>query len=184
MADLNSAQRTALYRTLGNPLRRSILDYLERHGEANSTALAAALGESTGTTSYHLRKLAELNLIEEVAEKSGGRERWWRPLPFSHQTPDPATMTPAEYAAAENFARLKLATDTELYIRALKEYAGPEGWAQVQRHNGAYLAKEDLHAFMRDYLALVERYSRTRADAPEGARRIAFRFFCAPDDPE
>jgi DNA-binding transcriptional ArsR family regulator len=40
-----------------------------------STSVAGALGESTGATSYHLRKLAEQHLIEEVPERSGGRER-------------------------------------------------------------------------------------------------------------
>jgi DNA-binding transcriptional ArsR family regulator len=179
---MTSAQRTALYKTLGNPLRRRILDHLGRHGEANSTTVAEALGESTGTTSYHLRKLAELKLIEEISEKSGGRERWWRSLPFSHRTPDPADMTPAEYAAAEDLARLKLGHDMELYIRALKEYAGPEGWAQVQRH-GSYMSKEELHGFFREYLALLERYGRHREDAPEGARPMALRFFCVPEEP-
>jgi DNA-binding transcriptional ArsR family regulator len=66
--ELTSLERTALYKSLGNPLRRRILDYLGRHGEANSTVLARELGESSGTTSYHLRKLADQHLIEEIAE--------------------------------------------------------------------------------------------------------------------
>ncbi|MET8942049.1 helix-turn-helix domain-containing protein [Streptomyces sp. NPDC004542] len=178
--ELTGLERTALYKSLGNPLRRRILDYLGRHTEANSTVLARELGESSGTTSYHLRKLAEQRLIEEIPEKSGGRERWWRALPFSHTTPDPATMSPEEYAAAEHLALLKIEVDTRLFRRAHEEYRGPQGWAQVQR-TGAWMTKEDLHAFVRAYQGLLDRYGHTREDAPEGARHVNLRFYAAPE---
>jgi DNA-binding transcriptional ArsR family regulator len=178
---MTSTERTALYRTLAHPLRGQILQYLGRHGEANSTALARHLGESTGTTSYHLRKLAELNLIEEIREKSGGRERWWRSLPFSHTTPDPATMEPAEYAAAEHFARLRVGRDIELYVRANKEWAGPDGWAQVQRHGGS-MTKGELLAFMSEYRTLLGKYVHAREDAPEEGRPVLLRFFAVTEE--
>jgi DNA-binding transcriptional ArsR family regulator len=177
---MTSAERTALYRTLANPLRRRIRQYLDEHGEANSTTLARELAESTGTTSYHLRKLADLGLIEEIPEKSGGRERWWRSVPFNHTTPDPATMEPAEYAAAEHLARLKIGLDTELYLRVYQEYAGPEGWAQLHRYGG-YMTKDELHAFTREYLALLDKHGHSRQAAPDGARAISLRFFAIPD---
>jgi DNA-binding transcriptional ArsR family regulator len=177
--EMTSLERTALYKSLGNPLRRRILDYLGRHGEANSTVLARELGESSGTTSYHLRKLAEQRLIEEIPEKSGGRERWWRSLPFSHTTPDPATMAPEEYAAAEQLALLKIEMDTRLFRRAHQEYRGPEGWAQVQR-TGTWMTKEDLLEFVRAYQALLDRYGHPEDDVPEGARHVNLRFYAAP----
>ncbi|MER6467422.1 ArsR/SmtB family transcription factor [Streptomyces collinus] len=180
MPEMTSLERTALYKSLGNPLRRRILDYLGRHGEANSTVLARELGESSGTTSYHLRKLAEQRLIEEIPEKSGGRERWWRALPFRHTTPDPAAMTPEEYAAAEQLAHLKIEVDTALFRRAHQEYRGPDGWAQVQR-NGTWMTREELLAFMRDYQALIERHGHTREEAPDGARPVSMRFYAVPE---
>ncbi|WP_333774065.1 ArsR/SmtB family transcription factor [Streptomyces sp. IBSBF 3136] len=180
MPEMTSLERTALYKSLGNPLRRRILDYLGRHGEANSTVLARELGESSGTTSYHLRKLAEQRLIEEIPEKSGGRERWWRALPFSHTTPDPASMPPEEYAAAEQLAHLKIEVDTALFRRAHQEYRGPDGWAQVQR-NGTWMTREELLAFMRDYHALIERHGHPREEAPDGARPVSMRFYAVPE---
>lgn len=177
---LTGLERTALYKSLGNPLRRRILDYLGRHGEANSTVLARELGESSGTTSYHLRKLAEQRLIEEIPEKSRGRERWWRALPFRHTTPDPASMSPQEYAAAEQLALLKIEVDTGLLRRAHQEYRGPEGWAQVQR-TGTWMTKDGLHDFVRAYRELLDRYGHAAQDAPEGARRVNLRFYAAPD---
>ncbi|AOR37111.1 hypothetical protein BFF78_16195 [Streptomyces fodineus] len=177
---MTSLERTALYKSLGNPLRRRILEYLGRHAEANSTVLARELGESSGTTSYHLRKLAEQRLIEEIPEKSGGRERWWRALPFRHTTPDPATMPPEEYAAAAQLAHLKIEFDTALYRRAHEEYRGPAGWAQVQRH-GTWLTREELLGFMREYQALLDRYGHPREEAPEGARPVLMRFYAVPE---
>jgi DNA-binding transcriptional ArsR family regulator len=51
-----------------------MLRHLAEDGTASSTTLAAALGESTGTTSYHLRVLADAGVIEEVPEQTNGRE--------------------------------------------------------------------------------------------------------------
>ncbi|MFH7338137.1 ArsR/SmtB family transcription factor [Streptomyces sp. KHY 26] len=183
LPEMTSLERTALYKSLGNPLRRRILEYLGRHGEANSTVLARELGESSGTTSYHLRKLAEQRLIEEIPEKSGGRERWWRALPFRHTTPDPATMTPDEYAAAAQLAHLKIEFDTDLYRRAHQEYRGPDGWAQVQRH-GTWMTREELHDFTRAYQALLDRYGHPRDRAPAGARPVLMRYYAVPEAAE
>ncbi|MEC3957514.1 helix-turn-helix domain-containing protein [Nocardia sp. CDC153] len=176
-----SAERTALYRTLAHPLRGRILQHLGTTAEANSTTLAEILGESTGTTSYHLRKLAESGLIAEIPEKSRGRERWWRALPFSHTMPDPATMAPDERAAAEQLATLKINADIDRYVRANKEWTGPDGWAQVQRHS-AYMTHVELQAFMDDYMELLRKHGHPLpADAPADAQLMSIRFFAVPE---
>jgi DNA-binding transcriptional ArsR family regulator len=176
-----NGDRSAIFRTLANPLRRRILSHLQQHREANSTSLARALGESTGTTSYHLRKLAEQGFVEEIPEKSGGRERWWRALPFHIQAPDPAKMAAAEWSAAIEHARARAGHDIDLYFRVLTQYEGPEGWAQSSR-GGFYMTKQELLAFYTDYLALLRKYGHTAHDVPEGARPVALRFFAVPDD--
>jgi DNA-binding transcriptional ArsR family regulator len=177
-----NGDQSAIFRTLANPLRRRILSHLQQHGEANSTTLARALGESTGTTSYHLRQLAEQGFVAEITEKSGGRERWWRALPFHIQAPDPAKMDAAELSAAIEHTKPKAKHDIDLYFRVLAQYEGPEGWAQSSR-GGSYLTKQELHAFFGEYLALLRKYDRPAADAPQGARPVALRFFAVPDDP-
>jgi predicted ArsR family transcriptional regulator len=65
-------------RTLAHPLRSRLLGALRFHGPATSTALAARLGTNSGATSYHLRQLAEVGLVEDDEERSNGRDRWWR----------------------------------------------------------------------------------------------------------
>jgi DNA-binding transcriptional ArsR family regulator len=176
-----NGDQSAIFRTLANPLRRRILSHLHQHGEANSTSLARALGESTGTTSYHLRKLAEQGFVAEIPEKSSGRERWWRALPFHIQAPDPAKMEAAEWSAAVEHTRAKSEHDIDLYFRVLAQYEGPDGWAQSSR-GGFYMTKEELLAFFKEYLALGWKYGHTARDAPAGARPVALRFFAVPDD--
>jgi DNA-binding transcriptional ArsR family regulator len=65
-------------RTLAHPLRSRLLSALRLDGPATSATLAARLDTNTGATSYHLRQLAEVGLIEEVGDRGTGRERWWR----------------------------------------------------------------------------------------------------------
>jgi len=174
-----SAERAELYKTLTNPVRRRILDYIGRHREANSTSVARALGESTGTTSYHLRKLAEQHLIEEIPERSGGRERWWRLLPVEHVMAAPAERTPEEDSALAEWNSQRLSADIDLYIRALAEYDGPDGWVQAQR-TGTWMTREGVRAFYAEYLDLLRKHSHSEALVPPDARPMAIRFLAIP----
>jgi DNA-binding MarR family transcriptional regulator len=172
-----SAERTALYQTLTSPVRRRILEHIGKHQEANSTSVARAIGESTGTTSYHLRKLAEQNLIEEVPGRSSGRERWWRLLPVHHRPAAPADRTPEERAALRSMRAQQLSADIDLALKAEDEYEGPDGWVQGSRWGG-YMTREELLAFFDEYMALLAKYGH---DEPsEGARAMMFRFYALP----
>lgn len=66
---------------LAHPLRVKIQDQLGLHGPATATQLAARLGESSGSTSYHLRQLEKYGFVEEDPDRGSGRERWWRRVP-------------------------------------------------------------------------------------------------------
>ena len=174
-----SAERTALYQTLTHPVRLRILNYLRHYREANSTGVSKALGESTGTTSYHLRKLAELHLIEEIPERSAGRERWWRVLPLDHRPAGPDERTPVEESALRQLRAQQLSADIQLALQAELEFSGPDGWVQGSRA-GCYMTKEELLAFYDEYIALLRKYGHTPEDAPDGARPMALRFFALP----
>src|SRR6188768_2154792 len=65
-------------RVLAHPLRARLLARLRLDGPATATKLAESLGTNTGATSYHLRQLADVGLVEEDEEAGRGRERWWR----------------------------------------------------------------------------------------------------------
>ena len=67
-------------RALAHPLRTGLLALLRSEGPSTASRLGQRLGESSGTTSYHLRRLASLGFVEEVAGQGTARERWWRAL--------------------------------------------------------------------------------------------------------
>src|SRR4051812_29697142 len=65
-------------RALAHPLRNRLLGLLRLHGPATASRLGRAVGESSGSTSYHLRQLAAYGFVEEVEGQGTARERWWR----------------------------------------------------------------------------------------------------------
>ena len=65
-------------RALAHPLRNRLLGLLRLDGPSTATLLGKRVGESSGSTSYHLRQLAAYGFVEEVSEHGTGRERWWR----------------------------------------------------------------------------------------------------------
>ena len=65
-------------RALAHPLRNRLLGLLRLHGPATATQLGQRVGESSGSTSYHLRQLEAYGFVEELEGHGSGRERWWR----------------------------------------------------------------------------------------------------------
>ena len=93
---------TGALRALAHPLRVRIYDILSQYGPQTASSLAERLGESTGSTSYHLRALAKHELIREVEDRGTARERWWeRPAGgVSFANPE-AMRTPAGRSATQ-----------------------------------------------------------------------------------
>jgi len=73
---------------MAHPLRLEILGLLAE-GPATASMLGRRLGESSGSTSYHLRVLARAGAVVEDPELGTRRERWWR-------RPDPFVLIPTD----------------------------------------------------------------------------------------
>ncbi|MGX1546326.1 ArsR/SmtB family transcription factor [Streptomyces adustus] len=65
-------------RGLAHPLRMQLLEALRQRGPATASQLAERFGESSGSTSYHLRQLAAHGFVEDAPQQGKGRERWWQ----------------------------------------------------------------------------------------------------------
>jgi DNA-binding transcriptional ArsR family regulator len=65
-------------KVVAHPLRVRLLGHLRGEGPATASELGRRVGESSGSTSYHLRELAKYGFIEEDPERRDGRERRWR----------------------------------------------------------------------------------------------------------
>ncbi|MBT2898613.1 helix-turn-helix domain-containing protein [Streptomyces sp. McG3] len=74
---LDPAQDGAALKALTHPLRLTLLGLLRQHGPATASELAARTGESSASTSYHLRVLAKYAFVTE-AEHRDSRERRWK----------------------------------------------------------------------------------------------------------
>ncbi|QXJ24137.1 helix-turn-helix domain-containing protein [Actinomadura graeca] len=169
-------------KALSHPLRRRILHRLRVHGPATSTTIGEVLGANTGTTSYHLRQLEKHGFIEEVPERSGGRERWWRPAGQRDlRMPPPEALAPQDRPVLAELLRAGHAEDMEILARLPAGYEREPAWARLSR-GFAHMTEEGLAAFFEDYVALLHRHAHGPEDAPPGARPLHIRLFSLPAD--
>jgi DNA-binding transcriptional ArsR family regulator len=98
-------------RALAHPLRIRILDLLPSRGPLTASKLGEIVGESSGSTSYHLRQLAKHGLVREVEGKGTARERWWERTPGGFSISSAGKDSPAGRQTAEavnmEFLRLR-----------------------------------------------------------------------------
>jgi DNA-binding MarR family transcriptional regulator len=170
-------------KALAHPMRRRMLSHLNAHGPATSTTLGELLGAKTGTTSYHLRQLEKYGFIEEIPERSTGRERWWRKAaaPRDVRTPTFQEIDPADRAVLAEFHRVGLEEDRRLLDRFPAAYLSDPAWAKGSR-GFARMTEAEFAAFYEEYIALLLRYGHDADTAPPGARPLYIRLFALPAD--
>ena len=142
----------------------------------------ATASQNSGTTSYHLRVLADAGIIEEVTERAHGRERWWRTIAVDLREPDYDSLSAAERAALDEWRAGQIPGELALVNRFVRDVRKHGGWAKASRASGYYTA-EDLDAFFDEYSELLAKYGHGRRDAPPGARLMQLRMFYIPDEP-
>lgn len=167
------------WRAMAHPMRRDILDHLDAHGPATSTTIAAALTSNTGTTSYHLRVLADAGVIEEDRTRRHGRERWWRTFPTDHREPDYPSLDDQARTALDAWRAQQAPGEIALLERFLREARQHERWAGMSR-GAAYFTLDGLTMFMNEYVDLLNRHSTGRHDAPPDARPMLTRMYFLP----
>lgn len=170
------------WKAMSHPLRREMLQYLGQHESATATTIAAALGENTGVTSYHLRVLADAGVIEEIPGHGHGRERWWRAISTDLREPDYDSLSPQERRALDEWRAGQIPGELALVNRFIRDVRQHGMWARAHRATGYYTA-EDLDAFFEDYAALLAKHGHTAHDIPPGARLMQLRMFYIPDEP-
>jgi DNA-binding transcriptional ArsR family regulator len=106
----------AALRALAHPLRIRILDLLPIRGPLTASKLGEIVGESSGSTSYHLRQLAKHGLVREVEGKGTARERWWERTPGGFSISSAGKDSPAgrQTAEAVNMEFLRLRSERVL----------------------------------------------------------------------
>jgi DNA-binding MarR family transcriptional regulator len=170
-------------KALSHPLRRRILHRLRADGPATSTTIGEVLGANTGTTSYHLRQLEKYGFIEEIPERSTGRERWWRRAEKLRdlRMPAPESLAAEDRPVLAELLRMSHAEDMKLLGRLPEAYARDRAWALLSR-GFAHMTEEGLAEFFEAYIRLLQRHSLRREDAPPDARPVYIRLFTLPAD--
>ena len=146
---------------LAHPLRSRLLTLLRTQGPATATELARQLDTNTGATSYHLRKLASVGLVEETQD-GRGRERPWRAATEMHGwTEHEVAYDPDAKAASDWLRGYYLRSFIERYERWLDvEASWPMAWQDVAGASdfAVRLTPARLEALNVDIQALYERY--------------------------
>ena len=174
----------AQLQALAHPVRLRLLEALGRR-PATATQLARELGESSGSTSYHLRVLGRAGIIEEDPAHPRGRERWWRRpeesllLPSGSDEPDAraAELRLRSYFVGRDDEALRRFVDGEQDLPPeWRESAFMGNWT-------VWLTPEEANELGARIVAILEPY-RSREGRPGSARRLlaTYRALPAPDE--
>jgi DNA-binding transcriptional ArsR family regulator len=161
-------------KALAHPLRVRMLGTLRNDGPATATQLAQRLGESTGTTSWHLRQLADNGFIEEDPDRGTRRDRWWRARDRASQL---SVRDFADQPELMSTIGVYLLSVLELdFARAADFLAGVDGWPPDWRDAvtfSDFSVRTDAAGLTRLNEELFEVLARHQARAvPEGAEPV------------
>lgn len=171
---------------LAHPLRLRLIAELSARGSATASQLAAALGESSGSTSYHLRQLHRHGFVEEDEGRGTARERVWIPrrggwnLPVFDLAEDPATAP-----AMDLVLQAQLALDRKRFLDTVAQAPDwPEEWreAAVRRDSHVTLNAEQLTRLHEALDEVVDRFKAVEPGA--GARRVSLVYMLLPTEHE
>lgn len=93
---------------VAHPLRLRLLGQLRAAGPATASSLGRVVGESSGSTSYHLRQLERYGFIELDPEQPSRREKVWRAVHRSTEFRMWEGAGPAEQAALDTVTGVQI----------------------------------------------------------------------------
>lgn len=163
-------------RAFAHPLRMKLLGRLRSHGPATASELGRHFGESSGSTSYHLRQLERFGFVVEDTEQLSRRERRWRAAHdvTSWRTSDFAD-TEAGLAAEAVLRRQQL----DIMLGRLEQWQSERhewdpAWLDAAGHSDMlmFVRPDDLRALTAELEAVVARYVENPrpADDPDAAQ--------------
>jgi DNA-binding transcriptional ArsR family regulator len=165
-----------LLHALTHPLRSKIVGLLRQHGPSTATQLAERLSVNTGATSYHLRQLAEVGLVEEDDKRGNARDRWWKAVHrgsyFNNidlMRDEPELSGAYLHGIAQTYA--------ENMSRAIDESTTlPTAWMEAGDMSDFtfYLTAKQLKQMREEIYAVMDKYRSEREDPhPRGYRPVA-----------
>ncbi|MFC7549815.1 helix-turn-helix domain-containing protein [Plantactinospora sp. GCM10030261] len=174
----------AQIKVLAHPLRARLLGELRTDGPATATRLAETLATNTGATSYHLRQLAEVGLVQEDVDRSVGRQRWWR---AAHDVSswrstgfddDPDASAASDWL--QTYQLRQLVERAEAWIAA--QHSEPPRWREAAQLNDMILrlSADDLRDLNEELTAVVERFRGREPSTAVDVRTVQVYYLTVP----
>jgi DNA-binding transcriptional ArsR family regulator len=155
-------------RALAHPLRGKLLGHLRTYGPSTATRLGQALGESSGSTSYHLRQLAAYGFVEELRDEGNARDRWWRARHRSTHFEAAAFLAdPDGREAVDELTHRQLAQQQRLLANyAAESQAIGDEWRVAASLNdwALHLSPDAVHELAEEINAVIARWRDTREE--------------------
>jgi DNA-binding transcriptional ArsR family regulator len=155
-------------KVVAHPLRVRLLGLLRSDGPATASELARKVGESSGSTSYHLRELFKYGFIEEDPDQHDGRERRWQARHrYTSWNSRELSETP-EGREAVKIMRLRQAEILGQTVQEFDESAWSPEWVEVAGLSDQFyeLPPEALREFMARTEELLDELAERHAGAP------------------
>ena len=157
---------------VAHPVRMGIIELLSVHGPMTATELADRLGETPANCSWHLRKLAEHEFIEE-ADGGTGRQRPWQMRHIGMSWAEGDDLGHDELRAGQALSRMLLERWVDRFLNANEQETDP-AWrdsAGLSQHV-AWLTPEELADLTGRLQEVASTYDDRLASGvrPEGAR--------------
>jgi DNA-binding transcriptional ArsR family regulator len=191
--EIQPARLTAAQlRGLAHPIRLQLLHVLRSDGPATATQLARRLGESSGSTSYHLRALHRAGLVEE-AERRNGRERWWQrtstlvAIPNSIPPDAPAGERTELQAAHAQIESILVEHDEQALASWMAiRYDLPVEWQDAQWIGNFRMwgTAAEIKEFVAAVINLVEPLRKSPEGPGSERKEVHFTFRVLPQEPE
>jgi DNA-binding transcriptional ArsR family regulator len=169
----------ATLKAVAHPLRVRLLGALRVDGPATASQLARRFGESSGSTSYHLRQLARFGYVEEDPEQPNARDRRWRAAHRYTSWSDADLAADPEGAEASRWMRERQRSFAARNAQAFED-ARPSWSQEWLRAAGQHdvivrLTPESLARLGQQITLLAEEYAEHDATAPD-AEQVALYF--------
>lgn len=156
-------------KAVAHPLRVRLLGALRSDGPSTASALGRRFGESSGSTSYHLRQLERFGFVEEDDRQPSGRERRWRAT-HRHTSLDEADFA-HDPEGRDAISRLRAVQRAALtrHAEAFDQAAESTDWlsAAGQSDYAARLSAASTRALISRFSALIREYELRDTDDPE-----------------
>ncbi len=151
-----------------------------------ATQAAVRLGETSGSTSFHLRQLAKYGLVEETGEGKG-RQKPWRSVAETTIFPDESD-SPEGAARAESVRTAQAQRYFNQVLRAIgRAHREPRNWQRASRYEDVrlFVTARELADITKAVDSVIEPYLDRTDDPsrrPKSARQVTYLHVAFPSD--